>query len=474
MACTARGTSGCVFAPSWAQNAVARRRARPRNNITAVAARRNRLGRLALGTHAISPHADAGAPHEGVGDEEELAASVQLFEELQRESGTTGAVRMGRDSYGGFGLFVTRDVQPNEVILSVPRGAACLEVGAKAFSLPPGGTWTRVRAGLEQPYELPWDVHMARALVDCKHGDGGVFWQEYSRLLPTKSALCQPLCLTEVLLHELHHAACEEGGRQQQARLAALCPDMMQTPTPQNLKEACGSCSDLQWAFACVRSRAFTTGEHGRSMVPFADMANHTDAAQGPNSDFRCEGISWEGSGRPAQQDLDKFELVALRALGAGEEVLISYSGQQVCQNNRRLMAQYGYFVPANKEDRLDFTSQPGFGLREDTLKRALGASTWNRLSSGSLPRLLAVVRSLPIETDASERVEAAVVADLMEQCEMVAQSWPTSLEEDLQQLADIDSMSDQRAVLLRFRIDHKQLWQEGVQLLEKYQACLS
>ena len=162
----------------------------------------------------------------------------------------------------------------------------------------------------------------------------------YSALLPKKHTLCQPLCLGEDLLKELHHEECESGGRLQQERLQVLCPDLMDTSRNQ------AECCDLQWGFACVRSRAFVTGEQSRSLVPFADMANHTDAPEGPNADFRCEGISWEGSGRPAQENMQNFELVSLRACRKGDEVLISYSGKSTCQNNRRLMAQYGYFIP--------------------------------------------------------------------------------------------------------------------------------
>ena len=40
----------------------------------------------------------------------------------------------------------------------------------------------------------------------------------------------------------------------------------------------------FEWAFACVRSRAFRLGEQRFAFVPFMDVANH---AERPNAAFR-------------------------------------------------------------------------------------------------------------------------------------------------------------------------------------------
>lgn len=40
----------------------------------------------------------------------------------------------------------------------------------------------------------------------------------------------------------------------------------------------------MQWALACVRSRAFKVGNDAFAFVPFLDIANH---AEQPTADFR-------------------------------------------------------------------------------------------------------------------------------------------------------------------------------------------
>lgn len=40
----------------------------------------------------------------------------------------------------------------------------------------------------------------------------------------------------------------------------------------------------FEWAFACVRSRAFRLGDQRFAYVPFMDVANH---AERPNAAFR-------------------------------------------------------------------------------------------------------------------------------------------------------------------------------------------
>ncbi len=42
--------------------------------------------------------------------------------------------------------------------------------------------------------------------------------------------------------------------------------------------------SFFEWAFACVRSRAFQLGEQRYAFVPFLDIANHSPT---PNAGFR-------------------------------------------------------------------------------------------------------------------------------------------------------------------------------------------
>jgi hypothetical protein len=96
------------------------------------------------------------------------------------------------------------------------------------------------------------------------------------------------------------------GGSAMQERLRTLLPGLSQPMEP-------GAPSYLQWAFACVRSRAFRLGNDAYAFAPFLDCANH---AASPTADF---GTTPDGS----------LVLVALQPLAAGQEVTISYSGPQ-------------------------------------------------------------------------------------------------------------------------------------------------
>ena len=51
----------------------------------------------------------------GLSAEEELSAARTRFQELMAAGGAEGFVQLDRDRYGGLGLFLTRDVEPNKV-----------------------------------------------------------------------------------------------------------------------------------------------------------------------------------------------------------------------------------------------------------------------------------------------------------------------------------------------------------------------
>lgn len=114
---------------------------------------------------------------------------------------------------------------------------------------------------MADPAAFTWDVRLALQLLahtgkmtsaggqSCK----SEFWEKYLDLLPDPSSLCQPFCLSPSTLDEFQHSSLKAGAMAQQERLRMLLPDMM---PPQDAPETAFP-SVLQWAFACVRSRAF-------------------------------------------------------------------------------------------------------------------------------------------------------------------------------------------------------------------------
>ena len=101
-------------------------------------------------------------------------------------------------------------------------------------------------------------------------------------------------------------------------------------------------------------------GPEAFALAPFIDLANHSVE---PNADFRLSQQPMSSAASPpliapnsaAAPDGPSVELIAIKDLQAGDEVLISYTGQEGL-TNQRLMAQYGFVLPGgNPGDRVPF-----------------------------------------------------------------------------------------------------------------------
>ena len=247
-----------------------------------------------------------------------------------------------RDSAHGRGLFASTRVARGDVILSVPRRLTlCVQDGA-GLSLPPGGTWPRVRAGVAANAPdagKTWEYVLARAIVDAVAGDGGDFWAAYGGLMPPPASLAHPFLLPDALLAELQDPELEEDARIERARLQTLMPDLMDPLEP-------GGPPVGAWALALVRARdARRQGPRRRRartrIVPFLDLANHATA---PTIDYRCDGVETPASSGlepQATENLDRFELVALGDAESGEELRLAYTKGTL--TSREHFAQYGF-----------------------------------------------------------------------------------------------------------------------------------
>ena len=275
------------------------------------------------------------------GSETPDEAAIAFSELLPDQAGEAG-VKLQSAAWNGRGLFMASASAPTsgKVLLSVPLDT-CIVVDYANGLRVPEGDWPRLRSGVQKDDALPWDLLQALALLDGLAGAGDAFWARYTNdVLPPPLALTLPMCLPERLLAQLQHPAIEAGAAAQRARLAELFPGL-----------AVPACEDgptwLEWAFACVRSRAFRLGEQIFAFVPFLDAANH---AAEPTADFQLSA------------DASAVNLVALGPIAQGAEVTISYTGK-VGYTNQRFMAQYG-FVPryGNPFDRLELEALGGGG----------------------------------------------------------------------------------------------------------------
>ena len=320
------------------------------------------------------------------------------------------------------GLVAKADLPAGAVALAVPN-TVCLAVdyAAGGVELPAGYAWPRLDRALRSDPDLPWDFGLALALLDALAGDGGDWWAEYAdALLPPPAALTLPSCLPAALVAHTAHRALIEGAAAQKARLAATFPTMS-VPAVEGAPDEGPDAvpTHIQWGFGCVRSRAFSLGPDRFAFVPFLDAANHADADPArPAAAYRFV----EGDGVGLAEGGDRVELVLLRAVAAGEEVTVSYTGPAGA-TNRRLMAQYG-FVPAggNLADRVEFDlgaarsacsgaggAAAAFSL--DSLQARLGDAVFADAASGRAPRLWAALKSLPLKEEGGQGGEGAAAS---------------------------------------------------------------
>lgn len=213
--------------------------------------------------------------------------------------------------------------------------------------------------------EERWDARMAAWLLWLRKHPGKL-WSSYLKLLPKEDEMC---CL-------LNYQSAEEVEELQigslkreaevQARWAAHLHWDMYAAAPSGgggrsgggggggrgraRSIAGGALASLKlsvdlseslWAISMVRSRTFSDDVGGESltlMVPYCDLANHGGDQQ--NSTF-C-----------VSRDRLSFELRALESIPAGQEALISYGD---AKPNSMLLRDYGFVVPGNPHDRIDF-----------------------------------------------------------------------------------------------------------------------
>eukprot|EP00798_Chlamydomonas_sp_ICE-L_P009043 gene9043-16166_t len=314
-------------------------------------------------------------------------------------------------------------------------------------------------------------------------------------VLPAPETLTQPFCWTTEQRSQLQHEDICSAAVAQQARLEALFPDFAVPvapglPTWFQWAFACvrsrafnaavaqqdslaavlpdfavpvapGLPTCFQWAFACVCSRAFKLSDDCFGLVPFLDLANHVVE---PNADFL---VTKDGD----------IQIVALKPIKKDEEVTFSYTGP-AGYTNQRLMAQYGFVIPGgNPGDRVNFKVEEGFDpLQMDTVQSSIGDQFFTSAISGQDQYLYAALKSVPLvdsmnDSSSAEasvssspgRDDRALAGELLRQCDEMISEMGTSLDKDLDLLDDLGSKPDEPGQLqymsaVLYRVERKKL----------------
>eukprot|EP00667_Euglena_gracilis_P006316 EG_transcript_6372 len=218
-------------------------------------------------------------------------------------------VAIAVDSTGVRGLVATRDILPNELVLSVPL------------------TLLTERAVPATPAEeVAWAARMAvELLLDIRrHREGaGAAWGPWFPLLP-QSCPTPPL---QFSAEEL--AACEDETTLREAAAIRQAAEESWAALRPRLEGF--TREDYFWALSILHSRCFLQGHEGRhTIVPGIDMANHTLASSCyiaysyPYS--QGAHVEAEVSDAPPSGEPPALEMRAEEAgLEKGQEVTISY-----------------------------------------------------------------------------------------------------------------------------------------------------
>ncbi len=409
----------------------------------------------------------------------EAPTASSVFDDLLRRAGAgESGLRLDTSrNTQGRGVFIDRDVVKGSVLLELPLDM-CISVdyGSGGLRLPQdvppsGPAWPRLTKAISKDDTLPWDVLISLALLDSLSGMGSEGIQDWGNTaLPAPRDMSLPLCLPPSMLDQLQDEDLARKAMEQKQRLRELFPGLA---VPMDGDDGP---TWMEYAFGCVRSRAFSLGEDRYAFVPVMDAANH---AMDPNADF---------SFNPGN---DTILLFAMENIKAGDEVTISYTGR-VGYTNKRLMTQYGFvFTSGNPFD--TYSLPHDLGVDSSTLalgevQKALGDGGFMvEAFSGKDPYSYACLKSLPMEAgeeagEASDNVgrvgSSVFTADQRAMFESIQRAitgrvnaWQSSLRDDESMLghALLSGSCDSRLVaVMRYRVQTKKRDVAMLELIER------
>ncbi|KAL4421162.1 hypothetical protein ABPG77_000797 [Micractinium sp. CCAP 211/92] len=276
------------------------------------------MGRAVLRSeHTVAAAAAGGAAVLPQPDEDERQR-VALLDWLVRSQGAEPSClkveRRWRDEAFGWCLVATTDIEPEEVILSVPLTAAITSDDADE------SRWSAAMAGQLLQRQAAAEAAVAAGDAAAAERSG----QPWLNALPDHVDLPW-LYWSDAELAELQDEDTIAEARQFQAVFEAACEEL----------GGAHSRAAVAWALSMVHSRSFVE-RSAHIWCPGIDLCNHTLT---PNADIRCihspgscqggaavDEVCPPEAAAAARQEPSRFELVTGEAgIAAGEEVTISY-----------------------------------------------------------------------------------------------------------------------------------------------------
>lgn len=378
---------------------------------------------------------------------------------------------IGREGQQGYGLVATQACRKNSVVVKLPK-ACQLSYG--------GGTDPALLLLIDKvPQEL-WGARLALQLLAERLAGEASHFAPYVRNLPVGFDGV-PIFYGPQAINALRQYPPVS------AQVIRRCKWLVDFASKE-LAGASGSLAGIDanalgWAMACCSSRAFRIRgpEHPASLLPLIDMCNH----------------SFEPNAKVRPSSKGGMEMFLLRDLKPGERICISYGDLP----NDFLLLDYGFIVENNRHDRVQlrfdlrlfeaamavstgsaaggelvvkpevakllhvlklmgpqanlevsFGRDPLVDPRLLTAARALCAQSMDDLKAVQLQRL-SDFRGPPM---LSPQSEAAAMDALSSMASLVLASFPTTVEQDVQEAEATSDADLQLAV--RFRMEKKQV----------------
>ena len=244
-----------------------------------------------------------------------------LFDFVAAHGASIDSVCIGRDQYGGRGLFATRPIPAGGIVAVLPRA---LRIGQKEAC-----------ATVAIPHNTP-DLSALSLLLlayldeELKPGDCANNWGIYARTLPCRGEFTNAVVMStsEIEAWSSRSAEYEEAILSVKKR-AHSCVTYISEVL--NNSEPLPDDSALTWAISMVLSRSHAFGSvNGRWLTPLLDMANYRPAS--------C------GGGTLSSDDQGRIVLRAGSALDIGDEVTLDYQ----CGDDAQMVATYGFSTVSN------------------------------------------------------------------------------------------------------------------------------
>nr|CCA21071.1 conserved hypothetical protein [Albugo laibachii Nc14] len=408
---------------------------------------------------------------------------ASLLQWLRSKSVTTDSLHFQKsDGHEGVGVYAAKSLQKGEITMEIPFHLTISKVTAMQSDL---------RQILQDKNELDQDEIVALFLMIERFKSSDSFFEPFIQSLPSQFDL--PIFWNDSDFAELEGTnvalLAKIMRKQIEADFQAIHIPLLRAYEERlNLRTSEISISDYEWALSIIWTRAFGItryGEYLRVLCPALDMFNHSVLVQEPLDEF----IKYDHM-------KDVLAHCVVMETSANDPFYISYGSY----SDAKLLYSYG-FVSLNEKNRFNGidlwmrvpVTDPNFKLKQAILEGNAATRDQTYDFRGTIhlddvdERFLASFRIILLSqeefreyekafdsTIVSVRNELAVYAAIHDVCEKRLARFPTSLEDDLKKLAELEMNSDLRKTYaISVRMEDKKILQSVCRLMKEWRNLL-